>query len=120
MGRMPELDFIDNIEGKPLTREEAAEISEWIHRHKSEAALAGAARERIEAEALALPAAERNQLVHRLVASLAAGEARLPEPAAEKSRRHEAPQAVTRRKAAQSRPARRKATIKKSVTANAH
>ena len=78
-----------------------------------------AIRERIEAEALSLPAAERTLLVHRLVDSLVIGEARLPEPVIDQSGLHQAPQAVTRRKAAQSRPARRKAAAKKPVTASA-
>jgi hypothetical protein len=32
MARMPELDFIEVIEGKPLTREEADEIRELIRK----------------------------------------------------------------------------------------
>ena len=71
MARMPELDFIETIQSEPLTDAEIGEIQNLIRQHH--ASKATATRERIEAEALALPAAERVQLVQRVVASLANG-----------------------------------------------
>ena len=74
MSRMPELDFIEVIQSKPLTPEEAAEISAFIRKGREARAKAKAAREKLEAKALALPPAERKQLAYRLISSLAADE----------------------------------------------
>ena len=78
MGRMPELDFIDFIQSKPLTREEAAEISEYIRKDRESREKARIAREKLGAKALMLPCSERTQLAYQL-SSLAAEESNLPE-----------------------------------------
>ena len=72
MGRMPELDFIDFIESKPLTSEDIAEISEIIGKDRAARAKARAIREKLESKALALPSEERTQLAYQLLSSLAA------------------------------------------------
>ena len=78
--REPEgIDFI--INSGPLTAEDRAEISEWIRRSREAHAKAEAARARLEAKALALSTAERTQLAHRLLTSLASEESDLPERA---------------------------------------
>ena len=79
MGRMPELDFIEFIESKPLTRAEVAEIRELIRKDQEAGTKARAAREKLEAKALVLPSAERTQLAYQLLSSLAAEESNLPE-----------------------------------------
>ena len=71
--REPEgIDFI--INSGPLTAEDQAEISEWIRRSREGHAKAEAVRAKQEAKVLALPCAERTQLAHRLLSSLAAEE----------------------------------------------
>ena len=78
--REPEgVDFI--INSGPLTPEGAAEISAWIRRSREAQAKARAAREKLAAKALALPAVERTQLAYQLLSSLAAEESNLPEQA---------------------------------------
>lgn len=68
--REPEgVDFI--INSGPLTAEDAAEISDWIRRNREAHAKARAAREKLQAKALALPSAERTQLAYQLLSSLA-------------------------------------------------
>ena len=79
MGRMPELDFIEVIESKPLTREEAAELSEIIRKDREARVKASAARAKLEAKALALPSEERTQLAYQLLSSLASEETREPQ-----------------------------------------
>lgn len=69
MARYRELDFIETIEGKPLTRDEAAEIAEWIRNDRANRSSAN--RERLEAEALTLLPADRTLLVHRLIDTIA-------------------------------------------------
>lgn len=117
------LSHLEDVEvvicGKPLTKKEAAEISEHIRRSREEMAKARQSREQLETASLALPESQRTELVYRLIDSLAANEPRLPEPVADKPLRHQAPQPVTRRRAAQSPPAQRKGTTKKSATATA-
>ena len=79
MGRMPELDFIDFIESKPLTSEDIAEISEIIGKDRAARAKARAIREKLESKALALPSEERTQLAYQLLSSLAAEETGEPQ-----------------------------------------
>ena len=71
--REPEgVDFI--IAGGPLSAKDAKVISAWIKKHRAERDRVKAKAERLEAQLLALPTAERTQLVQRLVASLANGD----------------------------------------------
>jgi hypothetical protein len=71
--REPEgIDFI--ISGGPLPPEGAAEISEFLRQGREARAKARAAREKLEAKALALPNEERTQLAYQLLSSLAADE----------------------------------------------
>ena len=79
MGRMPELDFIDYIESKPLTPEDIAEISECIRKDRAGRVNVRTAREKLEAKALALPSSERTQLAYQLLSSLAAEEEEIDE-----------------------------------------
>ena len=74
MGRMPELDFIESIQSKPLTTKDVADIQEFIRRDREARAKTRAAREKLEAKALALPSPERTQLAYQLLSSLAAEE----------------------------------------------
>lgn len=82
MGLIREPDGVDFIiNSGPLTPEDAAEISAWIRRRRAATAKARAAREKLEAKALALPSAERTQLAYHLLSSLATEES--DEPARE-------------------------------------
>ena len=96
-----------------------ADVSDASDGHQTDRESAMCAnRERIAAEALSLSAAERTQLVHPLVDSLVVSDARRSEPAAAMALPHQTPQPVTRRRAAQSRPARPRGTTNKPATAD--
>ncbi len=78
--REPEgVDFV--ISGGPLSAEGAAEISAFLRKGREARAKARLTREKLEAKAIALPAAERTQLAYHLLNSLAAEESNLPEHA---------------------------------------